>query len=276
MAKAFDGQVVMVTGASAGIGAEMCRQFAAAGAHVVATARREDRLRDLCTEIEAMGVRALPVACDVTRDGDCEAAVARALEEFGHLDIVVANAGFGVVGRLDVLELDDWRRQYETNVFGLLRTIYASLPALRESRGRLVLISSVVGFIPMPGSLPYSSSKFAVTAIGFALRHELAADGVSVTLISPGFVDSEISQVDNRGNFRSEAKDKRPASLRMRTDVCVRHILKAVRRRKAHAVITGHGKFGVWLQRHFPWLVSKVISGGSFTRREPKTSTASQ
>src|SRR6185436_16532555 len=130
----FLGQVVLITGASSGIGAALARAFAREGANLVLAARRADRLAALAAEIEREGRRALSVTCDVTRDGDLERAAAAARTAFGGIDVAVANAGFGVVGPVERLTLDDYHRQFETNVFGVLRTIHATLPDLRARR----------------------------------------------------------------------------------------------------------------------------------------------
>src|SRR5262249_55599175 len=188
----FAGQGVLITGASSGIGAALARECASKGAALVLTARRLDRLEALCREIEAMGRQALAVPCDVTVDGDLERVASAARQRFGRIDVVVANAGFGVVGPVERLTLADYRRQLETNVFGVLRTIHATLGDLRAARGRLVVIGSVSGHIATPGASAYAMSKFAVRALAEALGHELAGDGVSVTLVSPGFVESDI------------------------------------------------------------------------------------
>ena len=116
----FAGQVVFITGASSGIGAALAREFARRGADLALAARRTDRLAALAAEITKSGRRALVLACDVTLDSDLEAAVARTREAFGRIDVVVANAGFGVVGSVESLGVDDFRRQFETNVFGVL------------------------------------------------------------------------------------------------------------------------------------------------------------
>jgi NAD(P)-dependent dehydrogenase (short-subunit alcohol dehydrogenase family) len=211
------------------------------------------------------------MAGDVTVDGDLERAAASARATFGRLDVVVANAGFGVVGPFERLTLDDYRRQFETNVFGVLRTVRATLDDLKASRGRLVVIGSVAGHVATPGSSPYSMSKFAVRALSQALGHELAPAGVSVTLVSPGFVESEIHRVDNTGVFHPEAPEPIPRWLSMPAERAARIIVRAAARRRREIVVTGHGKVAVFLQRHLPWLVSAGIRAlGVRSRGEPK------
>jgi short-subunit dehydrogenase len=255
----FTGQVILITGASSGIGAALAREFARAGADLVLAARRIERLEHVRAEVEREGRRAVVVACDVTVDGDVEKATDLARQTFGKLDVVVANAGYGVVGPVERLTVEDYRRQFETNVFGVLRTVYATLPDLKASRGRLVLIGSVNGYVAPPGTAPYAMSKFAVRALAEALGHELAATGVSVVLISPGFVASEIRQVDNRGVWHPEPAVGPPRWLVMPADRAARQIVRAVARRRREAVITALGKFAVFVQRHVPGLVAMVL-----------------
>src|SRR5207248_10288776 len=125
----------------------------------------------------------------------------------GGVAAVAANAGFGVVGPSMLLSVADYRRQCATNVLGVLRRIRATLPDVRRARGRIAIIGSVSGHSATPGSSPYAMSKFAVRALAEALGHELARAGASVTLVSPGFVDSEIRHVDNEGVLRTETPD---------------------------------------------------------------------
>jgi short-subunit dehydrogenase len=266
----FTGQVVLITGASSGIGAALARQFAREGADLVLAARRLDRLENVRAEVSALGGAALAVRCDVTADGDVDRAAAAARERFGRLDVVVANAGFAVVGPVAQLTLADYRRQLETNVFGVLRTVYATLGDLTRSRGRLLILGSVAGHVAAPAASPYAMSKFAVRALAEALGHELAPDGVSVTLVSPGFVESDIRRTDNRGIVRADAPDPVPAWLVMPAARAARQIVRAVARRRREAVITGHGKVAVFLQRHAPRLVAWSIRRlGIRSRLEP-------
>jgi short-subunit dehydrogenase len=184
--------------------------------------------------------------------------------------VVVANAGFGVVGPVERLTVEDYRRQFETNVFGVLRTIHATLADLKASRGRLVIIGSVSGYVATPGSSPYAMSKFAVRALAESLGHEVAPAGVAVTLVTPGFVESEIRRVDNAGVLRTESPEPLPAWLVMSAGRAARQIVRAVARRRREIVVTGHGKLGVFVQRHAPWLVTRAIRAfGIRSRAEP-------
>ena len=252
----FSGKTVFITGASSGIGAALAREFARQGAEVALAARRVERLQSLAAEIKASGGRAVALVCDVTKDGDVERAMAETRSALGPIDVAVANAGFGVVGRFERLTLDDHRRQLETNVFGVLRTAYAALPDLFRTRGSFVIIGSVTGHVAVPGMTSYGMSKFALRGLAQSLGHELAPKGVAVVLISPGYVESELYQIDNRGERHPDARDVVPRRLRMSSAKAARQIVAAVARRRSEVVITAHGKVTVFLQRHVPWLIS--------------------
>jgi NADP-dependent 3-hydroxy acid dehydrogenase YdfG len=254
----LQGKNVLITGASSGIGAAIARELALHGANVVLAARRRDRIQALAAELSAR-VRALAVEVDVTRDGSIEAAVAAAERELGGLDIAIANAGFAVTGPAKRLSLEDYRRQMETNVYGVLRTLYAALPALEARRGQLVLMGSVSGHVSMPDLSPYSMSKFALRALAESLHEELADVGVAVTLISPGFVVSDIGRVDNQGRWHEKDASRVPAGLRMPTDIAARQIVAAIETRQREAVITGHGRVLVFLSRHARWLLRAIL-----------------
>ena len=268
----FRDHAVLITGASSGIGAALARELAREGARLVLMARRRERLEALRAELAAAGYEATVHVGDVTRRADLDAAVALAVERYGRLDMTVANAGFGVVGRVEKLEIDDYRRQFETNVFAVLETIKACLDELRKTRGRLVLIGSVAGYVSMPNSSPYSMSKFAVRALAEALELELEPQGIAVTLISPGFVTSEIRQIDNRGVHHPSANERLPAWLVMPTEVAAKKIVRAAHKRRREAIITAHGKAFVWLKRFTPWVFRLAARRGARGRSEPKRS----
>ena len=270
----FRDKSVLITGASSGIGEELAWQLGQARANLTLAARRTPLLEALAHRIAASGnPTPLVVACDVTRDDDLTGAVAAAVRHWSKLDVVVANAGFGVVGSLESLSVEDYRRQFDTNVLGVLRTIYAALPEIEKTKGNVVIIGSVAGWAASPGASPYAMSKFAVRALADAITPELRLAGVTVTLISPGFVASNIRRVDNQGRLQAEAADPIPRWLVMSTEKAARQILQAVARGKREAIITGHGKALVVLQRFMPWALRAVgrrmASRGGY-RSEPK------
>lgn len=248
----FQGQVALITGASSGIGAALAREFAREGAHTILVARRVERIQSLADELTAGGRRSLAVAGDVTQDGDLERAVELALKEFGRLDVAVANAGILVRGRIATLTLDDYRKQFETNTFGVLRTVMAALPALRKSKGRMVIVGSLIGMVSIPGGTPYCMSKFALNGLADGLALELEPDGVSVTNVMSGFVTTEI--------YNNVTLRRPPHKLITLTPAeAAASIASAAYRRKRTLMLPWPTKMAIFLQRHFPWLVYWAI-----------------
>jgi NADP-dependent 3-hydroxy acid dehydrogenase YdfG len=194
-----DDPVLLITGASAGIGAATARQAAAAGYRLVLGARSEDKLAALAEELGGEA-RALAVRCDVIAWEDQEALVRRALDAYGRLDAAFANAGFGAPRGFTAGTPEEWREMVLTNVYGVALTIRAAYDALVESKGHLLLTSSVAGRRALPGSL-YSATKHAVTGMGEAARLDFNDTGVRVTLIEPGLVDTPF--LDTRPSIRA-------------------------------------------------------------------------
>jgi NADP-dependent 3-hydroxy acid dehydrogenase YdfG len=180
--------VFLITGASSGIGAATARRAAEPGYRIVLAARSKDKLDTLAEELGGPD-RALAVTCDVTDFAQQEAMVAAALEAFGRIDVVWANAGFGAKRGFLEESPEHWRAMVLTNVLGAAYTIRAAIPALTETKGHLLLTSSVAGRRVIPGSL-YSATKHAVTAMAEAVRQELHGTGIRVTSIEPGMVDT--------------------------------------------------------------------------------------
>jgi NADP-dependent 3-hydroxy acid dehydrogenase YdfG len=180
--------VFLITGASSGIGAATARAAAQAGYRVVLAARSTDKLQALAADLGGPD-RALALGCDVTDWAEQEAMVAQTLERFGRLDVAFANAGFGGGRSFLAGEPEQMRDMVLTNVYGAGLTIRATLPALKQGQGHLVLTGSVAGHRVLPGSM-YSVTKWAVGAMAEAARQELNGSGVRVTLISPGQVDT--------------------------------------------------------------------------------------
>ncbi|MEA2696523.1 MAG: hypothetical protein QOI66_794 [Myxococcales bacterium] len=252
-------KVVFITGASSGIGEQLAREAAAQGAAVVLVARRSELIARLAAEIEAGGGQALAVAGDVTRDGDMEVAVAEGLARFGRLDIAIANAGFSVNGPVANLRIDDFRRQFDTNVLGVIRTVQAVMPALTASRGSIGFMGSTNSYLSLPGYSAYCASKHAVRSLADCLRHELGDKRVSVTLLAPGFVQSDIRLLDNQGRHRQGAIDPIPNWLQLPGRRAARQMLCAIQARRAESIITMHSRLSIFAARHLPWLVSAIL-----------------
>lgn len=267
----FD-RVAWITGAGSGIGRACALELSRRGAVVALSGRRRAELERVATEVRAAGGRARVVPCDVTCEDEVVAAVKRVAAEGGRLDLVIANAGFSVAGRIAELSLDDWRRQLDTNVLGLVATVKHSLPALLETNGRIVLVGSVSAYLATPGLGAYAASKHAVRAIGEALAAELAGTGVSCTTVHPGFVESEIARVDNQGHHHPERRDPRPQRLMWSADAAARAIVDAAVARRRELVFTGHGKVAVALARHVPAAPALALSLGEARRARSRRS----
>jgi NADP-dependent 3-hydroxy acid dehydrogenase YdfG len=208
-----DDKVFLITGASTGIGAATARRAAQAGYRLILAARSEEKLRDLAGELGG-DERALAVRCDVTEWDDQQALVQRALDAYGRLDVAFANAGFGGARGFKSGTPAEWKEMVLTNVLGAALTIRAAYDALVETKGHLLLTSSVAGRRALPGSF-YSVTKHAVTAMGEAARQDFDGTGVRVTLIEPGMVDTPFF-------------DKPPKMEALQADDIARAVLYAV------------------------------------------------
>ncbi|MBX7192999.1 MAG: SDR family NAD(P)-dependent oxidoreductase [Sandaracinaceae bacterium] len=259
---ALDGRVAWITGAGSGIGRALALELARRGAVIAVSGRRVANLEEVAKDIERVGGRALPVACDVTEEEDVARAVAQVVRELGQLDICVANAGFSVMGSIAKLSAEDWRRQLDTNVIGAVITAKHALPHLEKTKGRVAFVASVSAFVPAPGLGAYNASKAALRAIGLTLAAELHGTGVSATLLHPGFVESEIAQVDNKGHFDPARADKRPKNLMWKAEDAARVMADAIWARKRELVFTGHGKVGAFVGQHAPGLLHLALTRG--------------
>jgi NADP-dependent 3-hydroxy acid dehydrogenase YdfG len=198
-----DEQVLVITGASTGIGAATARRAVEFGHRVVLAARSEDKLEALALELG--GEKAIAVRCDVASWHDQQAVVETALERFGRMDAYFANAGFGATRGFLEESVEHWKAMIDTNVLGCALSIRASLGHFKKhNHGHLILTSSIAGRRVLPGSL-YSATKHAVTAMGEALRQEIAETDIKMTLIEPGAVDTPF--FDNRPSGALEADD---------------------------------------------------------------------
>lgn len=267
MSQRFTNQVAFITGASSGIGAAAARAFAREGAKVALVARRADRLEEVKQSIASAGGEALVLVADVTDTASLAAAVEQTVARFGKIDVVLANAGFGVSAPAWKLTPDDYRRQFETNFFGLINTVHATLPELTKTKGRIGLVGSIMGRQGMPAYTAYCSSKFAVVGYAESLYYDLADLGIGVTLINPGIVESEIRSVNNAGQFTGKP-DPAPKWIIVSADAAAREILGALHRRKPEVILTGHGKAMMLITRHFPRLTRLALRTASRGRTQ--------
>ncbi len=264
--------VALITGASSGIGAALAREYARRGHRVALLARRRERLEALAREL---GPGAVALACDVTRDGELERAVAAALERFGRVDVAIANAGVGGPSTFARSTLDDYRRVFETNVFGVLRSARAAFGPLRDAGGRFAVVGSVNGYLALPNSSAYCASKHAVRSLAESLALEWRPAGVSVTHLAPGFVASEIRLLGDEGEAVEGALDPVPPWLIMPAPTAARKAADAIEARRREAVITLHGKAAAGLARHAPGLVHALLRRAGrrvVTREGPRRS----
>ena len=194
MSNGIRGKVVVITGASSGIGESTSRHLAAKGALVVLGARRKDRIDAIAKEIVDSGGKAIAIVTDVTKQSQVEALVRGAVEEFGRVDIIVNNSGVMPIAPVSLLKVDEWDRAIDTNIKGVLYGVAAVLPHFQKAKaGHIINIASVAGIkVFAPGGTVYSATKFAVRALTEGLRVELSSFNIRCTMISPGLVDSEL------------------------------------------------------------------------------------
>jgi NADP-dependent 3-hydroxy acid dehydrogenase YdfG len=210
----LENTVALVTGASSGIGEATAKALAERGASVAVVARRAERLEHLAGEIGEAGGAALPIEADVSDQGQAEAAVARAVEELGRLDVLVNNAGVMLLGPIVDAPVEEWERMIHVNLLGLLYTAHAALPHLLEAAegeprrvADLVNISSVAGRMARKGSGVYNATKHGVGAFSESLRQEVTGKHLRVSLVEPGAVDTEL-QSHNRPEIEQEIRGR--------------------------------------------------------------------
>jgi short-subunit dehydrogenase len=255
----INGKVVWVTGASSGIGEALCYQLAKAGATLVLSSRREDELRRVqaaCARPDAHMV--LPL--DMLHRETFDAAVKTVLERFGRIDILVHSAGQSQRGRAADTIFDVDRRIMELNFFGPVALTKLVLPSMRERRaGHIVVISSLLGKFGAPDRTAYSASKHALHGFFDSLRAELFPDGISVTIICPGFVHTNASRNALNPDGTRHGEMDRDIKHGLAPEVCARKIVSAIERRSREVYIAKKERLGVFLTRFAPGLFARII-----------------
>jgi short-subunit dehydrogenase len=257
----FRDHVVIITGASSGIGKSLALRLADQGAQVVLAARSIKRLETLPQVCQQRGGRALVVPTDVASEAQCQALIERVLGEFGRLDMLINNAGVGLVAKLEVLpDLSLFKQVLDVNFYGAVCCTYYALPYLKQTKGRLVNVSSLAGRVAIPHNSAYVASKFALEGFSESLRTELQREGVSVTVISPYWVVTEFHEhyMDKDGRPKGPSGRAIYTPRMMTADTCARLILEAAHRRKREVVMRP-GRMILWLKLLAPSLLDRLI-----------------
>ena len=261
MSGRFRENVVVVTGASAGIGAEMARQLAEQGAWLALAARDAGRLEEVAAECRARGGRALVVPTDVGEEAQCAALVERTAAEYGRLDTLVNNAGLSMWARFEeITDLSIFDRIMRVNYLGSVYCTHHALPHLKRSRGRIVGVSSLTGKTGVPTRSAYAASKHAMAGFFDSLRIELEGTGVTVTMAYPGFVSTEIRERAFGPDGRPLGAGNSPVRERevMTVEECARLIVEAAAKRRREIVMTRRAKVGMWLKLIAPGVVDRI------------------
>jgi len=278
-ANAFRGQVVIVTGASSGIGRALALQLAGQGAKVVLAARRVELLEQVAAACRQAGGEALAVRTDVADEAQCKALVEKTVATFDRLDLLINNAGLAVIARLeDYSNLGLFQHTMDVNFYGAVYCTYYALPYLIRSRGRLVAVSSLGGKAPLPYNSPYIASKYAMHGFFDSLRIELMRHGVSVTIICPYWVVTGFheAQMDKDGTPRGPSGRAIYSKNMMTAERCAALILRAAYRRQRE-VLMGPGRLIAWLKLLAPGLLDRILIGflKATVRREQKNAPRS-
>lgn len=261
--RTLNGKVVIVTGASSGIGAEAARLFALEGCRVVICARRLDRLEELAGEIRASGGEALPVAMDVSQPEQIDAMVQNALAAFSRIDILFNNAGFGRLDWIESLDpVEDIQAQITVDLLGVIWTARAVLPHMYHQRGgHIINMCSIAGYAAPPLYTVYSAAKFGVRGFSEALRRESTPFGVKVSVIYPGGASTEFQK--HMGENEAKKRFKTPERLMLSAHNVAHSVVGLAKRPRRNLVTPWWMVFSTFANSHFS-LLSDVVQAGAF------------
>jgi NAD(P)-dependent dehydrogenase (short-subunit alcohol dehydrogenase family) len=272
MENSYQGKVVIVTGASAGIGRALTILLARQGAKIVLAARRADRLQQLAAECSALGAEVLSVPTDVADESQCKVLIEKTIEHFGQLDVLINNAGLAASAALeDFPNLDLFRHTMDVNLYGTVYCTYYALPYLKKTQGRIAAVSSLGGKSALPFNTPYCTSKYGMHGFFDSLRMEIAKYQISATVICPYWVITEFheAQMDKNGNPRGIRGRSFYNKRMMTSERCAEIILKTTWKRKRE-VMMGPGGITLWIKLIAPglldWFAIKVLMEGAARR----------
>jgi short-subunit dehydrogenase len=252
-------KVVIITGASSGIGLACAREFAKQGAILCLAARSIDKLQEVKAELEAQGSKIIVVQTDVSQELDCRNMVQAAVDEFGRLDILVNNAGISMRALFNDLDVKVMKQVMDINFWGAVYCTKYALPYLLKTKGSVVGISSIAGFVGLPGRTGYSASKFAMHGFLEALRCENLKTGLHVLVAAPGFTASNIRKTALMADGSTQGDTPRKEEKMMTAEEVAVHLLKAIDKRKRTLILTFvEGKLTVLLKKLFPAMLEKM------------------
>ena len=250
-------KVVIITGASSGIGKALAEKYAAEGWNLVLAARRNERLQELKEKLARAEV--LTVKTDVTVEGDCKNLIEKAVEKFGKIDVLINNAGISMRALFNNTEMEVLHRLMNVNYWGTVNCTKYAMPHLLKQKGSLVGVISVGGYIGLPGRAGYSASKFAVRGFLETLRIENLKTGLHVLVAAPGFTASEIRKSALTANGDKQGETPRNENKMMSAEACAVHIFRAVEKRKRQLILTFlEGKFTVFLSKIMPRFLDRM------------------
>jgi short-subunit dehydrogenase len=255
MSYSFKDKVVIVTGASSGIGEATAREFARRGSKVILAARSEEKLANIVREIRAVNGTASFIKTDVSRQEDCKRLVEFAVSEFGTVHILINNAGLSMRAVFDDVDLNVLHRLMEVNFWGTVYCTRYALPFLVANKGSLVGVSSVAGFHGLPGRSGYSASKFAIHGFLETIRIENLKRGLHIMVIAPGFTSSEIRKHALVADGTEQGESPREEEKLMSPEYVAKWILKGIRKKKRNKLLTWSGRLTALFQRIIPAFV---------------------
>jgi len=252
-------KVIIVTGASSGIGASCAIEFANKGAKVVLAARNMDKLKEVEEKLLNIGAQVLSVKCDVSIQNDCKHLMEQTIAKFGGIDILINNAGISMRAVFNDMDLDVMEKIMGINFFGTVYCTKYALPHILKNKGSVVGISSIAGFVGLPARTGYSASKFAMQGFLEALRTENLKNNLHVMIACPGFTASNIRNTALSSDGSVQGESPRDEQKMMTSEEVAQHIVNGVEKRKRTIVLTGQGKLVVFLSKWFPSFVEKQV-----------------
>jgi len=252
-------KIVVITGASSGIGKALAEVFAARGSKLVLAARNVEKLDEIRQVCSSKGVSVITVACDVSKEDDCRILIERAVAEFGTIHILINNAGISMRALFADLDLKVLRQLMDTNFWGAVYCTRFAIPYLLANRGSVVGVSSIAGKKGLPGRTGYSASKFALEGFLETLRTENLKKGLHVLVACPGFTRSNIRNTALSKDGSVQGESPRNEKKMMQPEEVATRIYEAVMNRKRDLVLTSEGKMTVWLNKFFPAFMDKMV-----------------